>query len=110
MKHLLVLAILVGTARAETRVSVRWGNVAGAREAALVRLHGVEDATIDNVGINVHSDAANVYATLTLASLALSVNAEPLLTMMMGLVVILTLLSIGFYLREWVRHMNSAEA
>jgi hypothetical protein len=65
MKHLLVLAILVGTARAETRVSVRWGNVAEAREAALVRLHGVEDATVDHVGINVHSDAANVYATLT---------------------------------------------
>ena len=51
-----------------------------------------------------------VFATLTLAALALSVNAEPLLTVMMGLVVILTLLSIGFYLREWVRHMNSAEA
>jgi len=51
-----------------------------------------------------------VFATLTLASLALSVNAEPLLTVMMGLVVILTLISIGFYLREWVRHMNSAEA
>ena len=50
-----------------------------------------------------------VFATLTLASLALSVNAEPLLTVMMGLVVILTLLSIAFYLREWVRHMNSAE-
>jgi cardiolipin synthase (CMP-forming) len=50
-----------------------------------------------------------VFATLTLGSLALSVNAEPLLTVMMGLVVILTLLSIGFYLREWVRHMNSAE-
>jgi len=28
----------------------------------------------------------------------------------MGLVVVLTLLSIAFYLREWVRHMNSAEA
>ena len=51
-----------------------------------------------------------VFATLTLATLALNVNAEPLLTVMMGLVVILTLLSIGFYLREWVRHMNSAEA
>jgi hypothetical protein len=38
------------------------------------------------------------------------VNAEPLLTVMMGLVVILTLLSIGLYLREWIRHMNSAEA
>jgi cardiolipin synthase len=58
----------------------------------------------------VNTAAQIVFATLTLASLALSINAEPLLTVMMGLVVILTLLSIGFYLREWVRHMNSAEA
>jgi cardiolipin synthase (CMP-forming) len=58
----------------------------------------------------VNTAAQIVFATLTLASLALSINAEPLLTVMMGLVVVLTLLSIGFYLREWVRHMNSAEA
>lgn len=51
-----------------------------------------------------------LFATLKLASLALAVNAEPALTVLMGLVVVLTLLSIGFYLREWVRHMNSAEA
>jgi cardiolipin synthase len=51
-----------------------------------------------------------VFATLKLASLALDVVAEPLLTLMMALVVILTLLSIGFYLRQWIRHMNSAEA
>jgi hypothetical protein len=29
---------------------------------------------------------------------------------MMGLVAGLTLLSIGFYVREWVRHMNAAES
>jgi cardiolipin synthase len=51
-----------------------------------------------------------VFATLKLASLALGFSAEPFLTLMMGLVVVLTLLSIGFYLREWMRHMNSAEA
>jgi cardiolipin synthase (CMP-forming) len=51
-----------------------------------------------------------VFATLKLASLALGFNAEPALTVAMGLVVILTLLSIGFYLREWMRHMNSVEA
>jgi cardiolipin synthase len=51
-----------------------------------------------------------VFATLKLASLALGFNAEPALTLMMGLVVVLTLLSIGFYLREWMHHMNSAEA
>jgi hypothetical protein len=32
------------------------------------------------------------------------------LTLVMALVAILTLLSVGFYLAEWVRHMNSAEA
>jgi cardiolipin synthase len=51
-----------------------------------------------------------VFATLKLASLALGFSAEPVLKAMMGLVVVLTLLSIAFYLREWVRHMNSAEA
>jgi cardiolipin synthase len=31
-----------------------------------------------------------------------------MLTLVMGLVAILTLLSIAFYVAEWVRHMNSA--
>ncbi|MEX0751955.1 MAG: CDP-alcohol phosphatidyltransferase family protein [Xanthobacteraceae bacterium] len=51
-----------------------------------------------------------VFATLVLAALGLGFNAEPLLIPTMALVVVLTLLSIGFYLREWVRHMNSAQA
>src|SRR3954468_10294748 len=46
-----------------------------------------------------------VFATLKLASLALDFNAEPALTAMIGLVVVLTLLSIGFYLHEWIHHM-----
>jgi cardiolipin synthase len=51
-----------------------------------------------------------LFATLKLASLALGFDAEPVLTILMALVVVLTLLSIGFYLRAWVRHMNSTEA
>jgi cardiolipin synthase (CMP-forming) len=51
-----------------------------------------------------------VFATLVLAALASGVNAEPFLMLTMALVVVLTLLSIGVYLREWMRHMNSAEA
>ena len=51
-----------------------------------------------------------VFATLVLASLAFRFNPEPFNTLMMALVAVLTLLSIGFYLRGWVRHMNSAEA
>jgi cardiolipin synthase len=51
-----------------------------------------------------------VFATLVLAALASGFDAEPFLTLTMALVVVLTLLSIGFYLREWMHHMNSAEA
>jgi cardiolipin synthase (CMP-forming) len=50
-----------------------------------------------------------VYAALVLASQGYKFNAEPLLTLVMVLVAALTLLSVGLYLAEWVRHMNSAE-
>lgn len=50
------------------------------------------------------------FAMLKLAALASGIDAEPFLTLTMAIVVVLTLLSIGFYLREWVRHMNSAQA
>lgn len=51
-----------------------------------------------------------VFATLLLAALGSGIDAEPFLTLSMALVVVLTLLSIGFYVREWMRHMNSTEA
>jgi len=51
-----------------------------------------------------------VFATLVLAALGFGFDAEPLVNLTMALVVVLTLLSIGFYLAEWFRHMNSAEA
>ncbi len=51
-----------------------------------------------------------VFATLVLAALASGFDAEPFLTLTLALVVVLTLLSIGFYLREWMRHMNSTQA
>ena len=41
---------------------------------------------------------------------AFGFDAEPVLTLVMALVAVLTLLSVGLYLAEWVRHMNSAEA
>jgi cardiolipin synthase len=46
-------------------------------------------------------------AVLVLAEQAFSFNAVLLAQATMGLVAILTLLSIAFYLAEWVRHMNS---
>ena len=46
-------------------------------------------------------------ATLVLAERGFGFDAAPAPAIMIGLVAILTLLSIGFYLAEWLRHMNS---
>ena len=51
-----------------------------------------------------------VFACLVLASLGLHFSAEPLRIALMALVAVLTLLSVAFYVAEWVRHMNSAAA
>jgi cardiolipin synthase (CMP-forming) len=48
-----------------------------------------------------------VLAVLVLAEQAFGFNAALAAQLMMALVAILTLLSIAFYLAEWVRHMNS---
>ncbi len=48
--------------------------------------------------------AANGYSN------SYSFDAAPVLTLVMALVAVLTLLSVGLYLAEWVRHMGSAEA
>ena len=48
-----------------------------------------------------------VYPGLVLASHGFSFDAEPVLTLVMALVAVLTLLSVGLYLAEWVRHMGS---
>jgi cardiolipin synthase len=49
-----------------------------------------------------------VFATLVLAALAFHIDAEPVLSVVMYSVAALTLLSVGYYIAEWVRHMNSA--
>jgi cardiolipin synthase (CMP-forming) len=46
-------------------------------------------------------------ATLVLAEQAFTFDLVMASKLMMGLVAVLTLLSIAFYLAEWVRHMNS---
>ncbi len=46
-------------------------------------------------------------ATLILAQQAFTIDAGIVTKLAMALVAILTLLSIAFYLAEWVRHMNS---
>ena len=49
-------------------------------------------------------------AALVLAEQGFGFNADWLSKLMMALVALLTLLSIAFYLAEWVRHMNSFDA
>jgi cardiolipin synthase len=58
----------------------------------------------------INTGAQLVLAGLVLAAEGYHWNAGPVLTLVMGLVAVLTLLSVGLYLAEWVRHMNSAEA
>ena len=50
-----------------------------------------------------------VFAVLVLASLGFKWEIEAAISATMAAVAVLTLLSIGFYLAEWVRHINSSE-
>jgi cardiolipin synthase (CMP-forming) len=50
-----------------------------------------------------------VFACLVLAALAFGFTAELAERIIMGIVAVLTLASIGFYVREWVVHMSAAE-
>jgi cardiolipin synthase len=51
-----------------------------------------------------------IFACLVLGALGFRFDAEPVQTLAMAVVAILTLLSIGFYVAEWVRHLNSPAA
>lgn len=51
-----------------------------------------------------------LFACLVLASLGIGFSAEPLRIALMIAVAALTLLSVAFYLAEWMRHMNSTPA
>jgi cardiolipin synthase len=57
----------------------------------------------------INTAAQLMLACLVLAALAFHWNVQPALAFMTALVAILTLLSVGFYVAEWIRHMNSAE-
>jgi cardiolipin synthase len=48
-----------------------------------------------------------VFACLILSALAFHWDIEPAIQVTMAVVAALTLLSVGFYLTEWVRHMNA---
>src|SRR5215472_5421502 len=51
-----------------------------------------------------------VFASLVLAALAFSFDAQPAQAVIMWTVAALTLISVGFYVREWWRHMNASPA
>jgi cardiolipin synthase (CMP-forming) len=55
----------------------------------------------------VNTVAQILLAALVLAEHGFSFSAATLSTIVIGFVAILTLLSIAFYLAEWLRHMNS---
>lgn len=49
------------------------------------------------------------FACVVLASLGFDLRLDLLVTILMALVAVLTLLSVAFYVAEWIRHMNSAQ-
>jgi cardiolipin synthase (CMP-forming) len=51
-----------------------------------------------------------IFAGLVLGSLGLGINVGWLLPVTMALVAALTLLSVGAYVREWIRHMGITES
>ncbi len=55
----------------------------------------------------VNTVAQILLATLVLAEHGFGFDAKLIVTIVAGLVAVLTLLSIAFYLAEWLRHMNS---
>jgi len=48
-----------------------------------------------------------LFACVVLGSLGFAIPADTLTVILMGLVAVLTLLSVAAYLAEWVRHMNA---
>ena len=48
-----------------------------------------------------------VFACVVLGSLGFAIQADTLKLVLMGLVAVLTLLSVAAYVAEWVRHMNT---
>ena len=50
-----------------------------------------------------------VYATIVLAALTFGWEIPLVMGALIGLVTVLTLLSVAFYLSEWVRHMNAPD-
>jgi cardiolipin synthase len=54
-----------------------------------------------------NTTAQILFACVVLGSLGFDIEADTVKAVLMGLVAALTLLSVGAYLAEWMRHMNS---
>ena len=66
--------------------------------------------TVKPLPVSKLNTAAQIlYACLVLASHGFGFEAGWLLTFTLAAVTVLTLLSVGLYVAEWVRHMNEAE-
>jgi cardiolipin synthase len=50
------------------------------------------------------------FACWVLGALGYGFDPEPVLTLVMALVAVLTLISVALYLADWARHMNSTQA
>lgn len=56
-----------------------------------------------------NTGAQVAFAALVLAALAFGFNPDPLDIALMAVVTTLTLLSVGFYLVNWIKHMSTTE-
>ncbi len=69
-----------------------------------------QPVTIKPHAVSKANTAAQIlFAGLVLASHGYDFRSDLMLTLVMAMVAVLTLLSVAFYVAEWVRHMNSAE-
>jgi len=57
----------------------------------------------------INTVAQIVLVAVVLGALGFDVDAGIAIVLLTALVATLTLLSVAFYVREWVRHMNAAE-
>jgi cardiolipin synthase (CMP-forming) len=65
--------------------------------------------TVRPLTISKYNTGAQILlAAVVLAALGFEFNAGPVTLLLMVLVAVLTLLSIGLYLRDWVRHLGMA--
>jgi hypothetical protein len=66
MRHLLLVAMLLDSAHAETRVGVRWGESTDSSAPALIRVGTADKVVVDRVTVALRTEPTHVRATLRL--------------------------------------------